>query len=127
MLTAAYAAHPERFPAGLPHPPAPPLEVWINPPKTRATEETRGLVATHGDVLDHVRLGQLISAIVPIFISAAAWRLRREVSPVPVREPAWVELLPGLRDALGRDLRRVWQRLTGRIPVLQQVRYSRKR
>ncbi len=38
------------------------VEVWINPPKTRATEETRGLVATRGDVLDHVRPGKLISA-----------------------------------------------------------------
>jgi len=34
VLTAAYAAHPERFPAGQPQPPARPLEVWINPPKT---------------------------------------------------------------------------------------------
>ncbi len=33
VLAAAYAAHPERFPAGLPHPPALPLEVWINPPR----------------------------------------------------------------------------------------------
>ncbi len=62
VLTAAYAAHPARFPAGRPHPPARPVEVWINPPKTRATEETRGLAATRGDILDHVRPGQLISA-----------------------------------------------------------------
>ena len=39
VLTTAYAAHPERFPAGLPQPPARPTEVWINPPKPRATEE----------------------------------------------------------------------------------------
>jgi putative transposase len=39
VLASAYAAHPERFPAGLPHPPARPSEVWINPPKLRATEE----------------------------------------------------------------------------------------
>jgi putative transposase len=39
VLATAYAAHPERFPAGRPHPPAQPLEVWINPPKPRATEE----------------------------------------------------------------------------------------
>jgi putative transposase len=39
VLATAYAAHSERFPAGLPHPPARPVEVWINPPKTRATEE----------------------------------------------------------------------------------------
>ena len=39
VLTTAYAAHPERFPGGLPQPPAHPTEVWINPPKPRATEE----------------------------------------------------------------------------------------
>ena len=33
VLATAYAAHPERFPAGLPRPPARPVEVWINPPK----------------------------------------------------------------------------------------------
>jgi putative transposase len=39
VLATAYAAHPERFPGGLPQPPAPPVEVWINRPKARATEE----------------------------------------------------------------------------------------
>ena len=39
VLTTAYAAHPERFPAGAPQPRALPGEVWINPPKPRATEE----------------------------------------------------------------------------------------
>jgi putative transposase len=40
VLAAAYAAHPERFPHGLPQPPARPTEVWINPPPTtRAAEE----------------------------------------------------------------------------------------
>jgi len=43
VLATAYAAHPERFPAGQPHPPARPVEVWINPPKT----ETALLVASH--------------------------------------------------------------------------------
>jgi putative transposase len=38
VLATAYAAHPERFSGGLPQPPARPTEVWINPPKTRATE-----------------------------------------------------------------------------------------
>jgi putative transposase len=33
VLAAAYTAHPERFSAGQPHPPARPTEVWINPPK----------------------------------------------------------------------------------------------
>jgi putative transposase len=32
VLATAYAAHPERFPGGLPQPPACPREVWINPP-----------------------------------------------------------------------------------------------
>ncbi len=39
VLATAYGAHPERFPAGLPQPPAQPTEVWINPPTARATEE----------------------------------------------------------------------------------------
>ena len=32
VLAAAYAAHPERFPRGLPRPPQLPTEVWINKP-----------------------------------------------------------------------------------------------
>jgi putative transposase len=32
VLTLAYAAHPERFPAGCPRPAAAPTEVWVNPP-----------------------------------------------------------------------------------------------
>src|SRR5437867_3002709 len=39
VLAAAYAAHPERFPAGRPTPAAAPPEVWIHPPKPRALEE----------------------------------------------------------------------------------------
>jgi putative transposase len=39
VLATDYAAHPERFPAGRPHTAARPLQVWINPPKPRATEE----------------------------------------------------------------------------------------
>jgi hypothetical protein len=31
-LAAAYAAHPERFVRGVPHPAAAPTAVWINPP-----------------------------------------------------------------------------------------------
>ncbi len=62
VLATAYAAHPERFPRGLPRPPARPEAVWINPPKPPAPEETRGLVATCGGVLDHERPGQLSSA-----------------------------------------------------------------
>ena len=39
VLATAYAAHPERFPAGPPVPAAVPTEVWINPPTPRALEE----------------------------------------------------------------------------------------
>jgi putative transposase len=39
VLATAYAAHPERFPAGRPAPPARPTEVCINPPETRAAAE----------------------------------------------------------------------------------------
>src|ERR1700730_2809775 len=53
----AYTTHPERLPAGLPHPPARPIKVWINLPRTRATEDSR----TRGGVLDHARCGQLPS------------------------------------------------------------------
>jgi putative transposase len=45
VLARAYAAHPERFVSGAPHPPARPADVWINPPRTRATEDTCGLAA----------------------------------------------------------------------------------
>jgi putative transposase len=62
VLAAAYAAHPERFPAGQPHPPARPAEVWINSPKARVMEETRGLAATRGGVLDHAGPGPVLSA-----------------------------------------------------------------
>jgi hypothetical protein len=45
VLAAAYAAHPERFPGGLPQPPELPVEVWINPPKppgrTQASARTQ--------------------------------------------------------------------------------------
>jgi putative transposase len=37
LLTAAYAAHPERFVTGVPRPPARPTAVWINPPPATAT------------------------------------------------------------------------------------------
>jgi len=43
VLLAAYAAHPERFPRGLPRPPRVPTEVWINKP----TLESRNEEAAH--------------------------------------------------------------------------------
>ena len=36
VLTAAYAAHPERFVRKPPEPPAVPVAVWINPPAPNA-------------------------------------------------------------------------------------------
>jgi hypothetical protein len=51
VLAAAYAAHPERFPAGLPHPAAQPVEVWINPPKIAVVSRT--LSATPPSPLAH--------------------------------------------------------------------------
>ncbi len=41
MLAAAYAAHPERFVAGRPRPPALPTAVWINKPKAALAEPKR--------------------------------------------------------------------------------------
>ncbi len=46
VLAAAHAAHPERFPAGQPHPPARPLEVWINPPKIPVPPQTSSATPT---------------------------------------------------------------------------------
>ncbi len=45
VLAAVYAAHPERFPGGLPQPRACPQEVWINRPRTAATEEASFAIA----------------------------------------------------------------------------------
>ena len=41
VLAAAFAAHPERFVAGVPRPPALPTEVWINKPKVAVVEPDR--------------------------------------------------------------------------------------
>ncbi len=62
VLATAYAAHPERFPAGPPHPPECPVDVWINRPKTRAMEETGGGAPACGGALDRTSLGRVISA-----------------------------------------------------------------
>ena len=39
VLAAAHAAHPERFPHGVPRPQKAPSAVWINPPKTFSEEQ----------------------------------------------------------------------------------------
>lgn len=40
VLATVYATHPERFPAGPPHPPTHPGEVWINPPQRLVPSQT---------------------------------------------------------------------------------------
>ena len=80
VLATSYAAHPERFPRGLPRPPARPEAVWINPPKPPATEETRGLAAVSLTTRDP---GRYSRPTVPTFTHETAWRLRHDVSPVP--------------------------------------------
>ena len=52
MLTAAYAAHPERFVNGRPHPADLPQAVWINPPskKTTAQDAPRSTIAASADL-----------------------------------------------------------------------------
>ena len=51
VLATAYGVHPERFPGGLPQPPACPTEVWINPPNTpmrsHASSRTRPSELAH--------------------------------------------------------------------------------
>ena len=40
VIAAAYCAHPERFPRGLPRPPQLPTEVWLNKPvRTEASAQ----------------------------------------------------------------------------------------
>jgi putative transposase len=41
VLAGAHAAHPERFPNGVPQPPILPTEVWINKPKERDGKESQ--------------------------------------------------------------------------------------
>ena len=41
VLTAAFTAHPERFVAGAPRPPALPTEAWINKPQAALAEPHR--------------------------------------------------------------------------------------
>ncbi len=54
VLTAAYAAHPERFVRGRPQPPALPEAVWINPPGG-ATPPTSSLSAAAAERTRHTQ------------------------------------------------------------------------
>ncbi len=56
-LRAAHEAHPERFPRGMPSPPALPEAVWINKPKTFEVEpQTGALTASQSDNLDRPKV-----------------------------------------------------------------------
>ena len=58
VLATAYAAHPERFVKGRPHPADLPTAVWINPPakKTTAQDAPRTTIVTSADLrVDPIR------------------------------------------------------------------------
>src|SRR5512145_50082 len=57
--------------------------------------------------------------------SPGVWRLQHEVPPMPARQSAAVELLPGVRGAFDPHLRLVRHGPSLRIKVLQQLRDSR--
>jgi len=61
VLAAAYAAHPERFPRGMPRPPQLPTEVWINKPKTDSSPVTDPIEGstTETDALPSPRIDDL--------------------------------------------------------------------
>ena len=73
VLTAAYAAHPGRFPAGRPGPPVPPVEVWINPPKARAPEEASTSISADPAILDPSRSSS--------YARPTLWRGRKVTGP----------------------------------------------
>jgi len=85
VLARAYAAHPERFLSGAPHPPARPVELWINPPVTQPREETSGAWQLAAVSLIIRDLRHYSRVTVPTFASPNARRPRHEVSPVPSR------------------------------------------
>jgi len=81
VLATAYSAHPERFAAGLPHPPAHPGEVWINP--------SPGSPYPRGRYRPRRRLRLLTPLRSPIIVpSIAAWGRSGEAhgSPCKARE-----------------------------------------
>jgi putative transposase len=67
-LSAAYAAHPERFVKGRPIPPALPSAVWINPPKPAAAA---AVVAAVDPVGNSEHGGELSTSPPPLFQKGA--------------------------------------------------------
>ena len=68
-LNVAYAAHPERFVKGRPIPPALPIAVWINPPKSAA--EPAVAVAAVDPVGNSQRSRELSTSPPPVFQKGA--------------------------------------------------------
>ena len=54
VLEATYRAKPERFVRGIPHPPALPGAVWINPPERDPIGKTTGAAAENGAHISRV-------------------------------------------------------------------------
>jgi putative transposase len=73
VLTAAYAAHPERFVNGRPHPADLPTAVWINPPcKTATAQDARGAPIAGPDDLQPGRILEATRRATTIVIDASA-------------------------------------------------------
>ncbi len=53
VLSAAYAAHPERFVRKPPQPPRLPHAVWINPPKEASTSQDRAGAPSRSKTAPH--------------------------------------------------------------------------
>ena len=68
LLCAAYAAHPERFPRGVPVPPPLPTAAWINNPRCRRSPSQMGSAHDSGSQISDVdcltRLDNFRAAIV---------------------------------------------------------------
>jgi putative transposase len=82
-LATAYDIHPERFPRGLPQPPACPEAVWINAPKPQQPRRLAGSRQLAAVSLTTRDPGRYSRPTVPTLTDEAAWRLRHDVSPVP--------------------------------------------
>ncbi len=64
VLATAYA-HPGRFPGGLPQPPVPPVEVWINRPNTYTREEAANTpMLASPAILDPLKASRYVRSIV---------------------------------------------------------------
>jgi len=73
VLTAAYAAHPERFVNGRPHPGDLPTAVWINPPVKKPTaQDAPGAAIVRPDDLQHGRILEATRRSTTIVIDAGA-------------------------------------------------------